>query len=108
MPDVTFQVDAKRCCVLSRKLCLLHNRFYHSTGTDAAGTYTNLLGAAANGSNPNLLQIGQPTTPGLVVGVADIVSGNWLFAAYFTLFRHNHTPLKIEKPAQQASRKGSK
>jgi len=68
----------------AERLCLLHNWLHHRTGTDAAGAYTNLLGTAGHGGNPNLLQIGQPTPSCLVVGVTDIVSGNWLFAADFT------------------------
>lgn len=82
------QVDKKDKEVLKNRwqgrLCLLHNRLYHRPGTDAAGAYANLPGIAGNGSNPDLLQIGQPTPSRLVVGVTDIVSGNWLFAADFT------------------------
>lgn len=74
----------KKYCRWRAGLCLLHNRLHHRTGTDAAGAYTNLLGIAGNGCNPNLLQIGQPTPSRLVMGVTDIVSGNWLFAADFT------------------------
>jgi len=86
MPMSHFQVDEKRCCniAIAGRLCLLHNRLHHRTGTDATGAYTNLLGTTGNGCNPNLLQIGQPTPSCLVVGVADIISGNWLFAADFT------------------------
>jgi len=84
-----FQVDEKvksceKILPMAVRLCLLHNRLHHRTGTDAAGAYTNLLGIAGNGCNPNLLQIGQPTPSRLVMGVTDIVSGNWLFAADFT------------------------
>jgi len=63
MPLSHFQVDKKEADCYKKmptagRLCLLHNRFHHRTGTDAAGAYTNLLGTAGNGCHPNLLQIG--------------------------------------------------
>jgi hypothetical protein len=39
------------------------------------------------------LQIGKPAPFGLVVGMADIMTSYWTFAADFTFFCHDNTPL---------------
>ena len=47
---------------------------------------------AALSGHSNSLQIGEPASPGLVVGMADVIACNWPFAADFTFFCHGKTP----------------
>jgi hypothetical protein len=51
-------------------------------------------GPAVGGHHPNPLQIGQPATTGLVVGVADVVTGRRAFAADFTITGHDNISSK--------------
>ena len=64
-------------------------RLDNSSGTDAAGAGIDMRSAAITGHCPNSLQIGQPTTTGLVMGVADIISGSRAFATNFTITGHD-------------------
>jgi hypothetical protein len=60
-----------------------------SPGTNATGADFNMCSAAITGDRPNSLQIGQPAATGLVMGVADIISGRGAFATNFTISGHN-------------------
>jgi hypothetical protein len=51
---------------------------------------------AALGSHSDPLQIREPAPSVLIVGMADMVTGYWSFAADFTFFCHDTTPY-IEK-----------
>ena len=51
-----------------------------------------MFGIAAAGRHPDPLQIRQPTSFILVVGMTDIVAGGRPLAANFTFFCHDQTP----------------
>jgi hypothetical protein len=61
--------------------------FHDPPGFDAVGAYAHPLDIPVHQS-ANFLQIWIPAGFGLVVGMADIKADHWLFAAYFTYFRH--------------------
>jgi hypothetical protein len=46
-------------------------------------------GTTVTGEHPHSLQIGQPTTTGLIMGVADVVSCRGAFATNFTSTGHD-------------------
>lgn len=60
---------------LSAAALLSGSRFFHGARTDAAGAYPGGLGISAFGSYADFLEIRQPAPTGLIMGVADIVSG---------------------------------
>jgi hypothetical protein len=64
---------------------------------DATGANTHPLGPSIHLS-ANRLEIRQPATSGFVVGVADIITANGPFSAYFTNFCHDF--LKLEENYQ--------
>jgi hypothetical protein len=66
---------SKESFFLSPVVFLSGNRFFHGARTDAAGAYPDGFGIPAFGSYTNFLQIWQPAPTGLIMGVADIVSG---------------------------------
>lgn len=63
---------------------MLSNRFnhrlHHCTGTDTTSAHTDMLSVTAVGCNSDCLQIRQPATASLVVGMADVITGRWLLA----------------------------
>ena len=71
-------------------------RFYNLPGTQATGANPDMNTVPALGGHSDALQVGKPAPSGLVVGMADVITGNWTFAADLTFFCHGITPY-IEK-----------
>jgi hypothetical protein len=63
-------------------------RLDNSAGANAAGADIGMHSAAIAVEHPNSLQVGQPTTTGLIIGVADVVPGGGAFATYLTYTGH--------------------
>jgi hypothetical protein len=66
----------------------------NSPGTNATGADFNVRRTAIPGNRPDSLQVRQPAATGLVMGVADIISGRGAFATNFTISGHNKYLLK--------------
>lgn len=64
-------------------------RLDNSSGTNATGAGFDMHCAAVTGDHPDSLQIGQPAASGLIMGVADIISGSGTFATKFTITGHD-------------------
>jgi hypothetical protein len=47
---------------------------------------------AALGGHSDPLQVWEPTPPGFIMGMADVIACYRPFAAYFTFFCHGKTP----------------
>ena len=63
-------------------------RLNNGTGTDTSGADPHLFIITGGNRNLYVLQIRQPASSAFVMGMADIVSGDRTFAAYFTLLSH--------------------
>jgi hypothetical protein len=70
---------------LTDRLC----GFDNGSGTDAAGAGRYPDNTACIGYCPYFLQIGQPASPVLVMGMTDMIAGRRTFSAYFTFSRHD-------------------
>ena len=78
-------IHALSLTISSRYLkSMLDGRFNHGAGANATGTNSDALGIAAVGGDSDCLQVRQPTTTGLIVGMADVISGGGLLAAQIT------------------------
>jgi hypothetical protein len=64
-------------------------RLDNGARADATGAGVDVHGAAVGGDHANSLQIGQPATTGLVMGVADVVPGSGAFATNLTITGHD-------------------
>jgi hypothetical protein len=74
-----FRTAGARCC------------FYHFAAADASGAHANAL-AATWDCRLYRAQVHIPTTAGLVVGVAYVISKLRAFAAYAAYLCHDETP----------------
>ena len=73
--------------------CYESGCFLDFAGAQAAGAHLYLACLTINYST-NLLQIGQKTTAGRIMRVADIIAGHRTFSTYFTTFSHDYTSVK--------------
>ena len=63
------------------------NVAFHLAGPQAPRAYISGLGSAIQ-NDPHLLDIGSPDPAGFLVGMADVVTGNYAFMTNCAIFGH--------------------